>query len=85
MLDRCYEHYGIEPNLGGLVTWARANGIPFPRKERGKPWSAYVAEWKAARSANGQPAPRGPAPKGKGPDYNADVGAALPGEGRHRD
>lgn len=44
-----------------------------------------VAEWKATRSANGQPAPRGPAPKGKSPDYNVDVGAALPGEGRHRD
>jgi hypothetical protein len=66
VLDRCYEHYGIEPHLTGLVTWARANGIPFPRKERNKPWSTYIAEWKAARSANGQPAPARPGAQGQG-------------------
>jgi hypothetical protein len=35
VLDRCYEHHGTEPTLGELVQFARANGIPFPRKEHG--------------------------------------------------
>jgi hypothetical protein len=55
VLDRCYEHYGVEPRFTDLTTFARANGIPFPRRERGKPWSTCVEEWKAARRTNGLP------------------------------
>jgi hypothetical protein len=51
VLDRCYEHYGVEPRFRDLETFAKANGIPFPRKQRGRPWSSYVEEWKAGRRA----------------------------------
>jgi hypothetical protein len=82
VLDRCYEHHGTEPTLGELVLFARANGIPFPRKERGRPYSSYVKEWKDGRSARGLDPPDGPPPKCERPDYSADVGAALPEERR---
>jgi hypothetical protein len=82
VLDRCYEHHGVEPTLGELVLFARANGIPFPRKERGRPYSSYVEEWKDARTARGLTVPDGPHPKSERPDYSRDVGAVLPGERR---
>lgn len=82
VLDRCYEHHGTEPTLGELVLFARANGIPFPRKERGRAYSSYVTEWKDGRAARGLGAPDGPPPKCERPDYSYDVGAALPGERR---
>ncbi|MBV8945847.1 MAG: hypothetical protein JOZ95_10525 [Solirubrobacterales bacterium] len=82
VLDRCYEHHGTEPTLGELVLFARANGIPFPRKERGRPYRSYVKEWKDRRSARGLDTPDGPPPKCERPDYTVDVGAALPGESR---
>ena len=82
VLDRCYEHHGTEPTLGEPVLFARANGIPFPRKERGRPYSSYVKEWKDRRSARGLDIQDGPPPKCERPDYTSDVGAALPGESR---
>jgi hypothetical protein len=82
VLDRCYERHGTEPTLGELALFARANGIPFPRKERGRPHSSYVTEWKVGRSARGLDVPDGPPPKRERPDYSSDVGAALSGESR---
>jgi hypothetical protein len=56
--------------------------IPYPRRERGRPWSSYVTEWKARRRAQGLAVPNGPPPTAQRPDYSKDVGAALPGESR---
>jgi hypothetical protein len=80
VLDRCHEHHGTEPTLLELVVFAKANGIPFPRKERGRPYNSYVEEWKVARIARGLTIPDGPPPEAERPDYSRDVGAALPGE-----
>lgn len=85
VLDRCYVAHGTQPTIGELVVFARANGIPFPRKERGKPWSEYVAEWKEARRAEGLGVPEGPPAKRDRPDYAQDVGAARAGERRIRE
>jgi hypothetical protein len=82
VLDRCYEHHGTEPTLGELVLFARANGIPFPRKERGRPFGSYVKEWKDGRAAEGLDIPDGPPPKSERPNYSCDVGAALATERR---
>jgi len=82
VLSRCYEHHGAEPTLGELELFARANGIPFPRKERGRPYSSYVKEWKDRRAAQALDVPDGPPPKSDRPDYTSDVGAALAGEKR---
>lgn len=82
VLDRCYEHHGTEPTLRELELFARANGIPFPRKQRGRPYADYVTEWKDARIARGLSAPDGPPPTHERPDYSRDVGAALHGERR---
>ncbi len=84
VLDRRYEHHNAEPTFRELVLFARTNGIPFPRKERGRPYSAYVREWKEARVAQGLPVPVEPPPKAERPDYARDVGAALPGERRSK-
>jgi len=82
VLDRCYEHHGTEPTLGELVLFARVNGIPFPRKDRGRPYSSYVKEWKDARAGRGLDIPDGPPPKSERPDYSCNVGAVIPGEKR---
>lgn len=82
VLDRCYEHHGTQPTLGELVLFARANDIPFPRKQRGRPYSSYVKDWKDARTERGLTVPDGPPPKSERPDYTRDLGAALPGERR---
>jgi hypothetical protein len=82
VLDRCYEHHGTEPTVRELVVFAKANGIPFPRKERGRPYNSYVEKWKETRIARGLTIPDGPPPKSERPDYWRDVGAALPGERR---
>jgi hypothetical protein len=82
VLDRCYEHHRTEPTLGELVLFARANRVPFPRKERGRPFSSYVNEWKGWRAARGLDVPDGPPPKCERPDYSCNVGAAVPGETR---
>ena len=82
VLDRCYEHHGTEPTLLELVLFAKANRIPFPRKERGRPYSSYVKEWKDGRAARGLAVPDGPPPKPERPDYSCEVGAALAGERR---
>ena len=84
VLDRCFEHHRAEPTSGELATFARANGIPFPRRERGRPWSDYVREWKDGRREQGLPVPDGPPPKRERPDYTRHVGAARPGERRGR-
>jgi hypothetical protein len=77
-------HHRAEPTSGELETVARANGIPFPRRERGRPWSGYVREWMDRRREQGLPVPDGPPPKRQRPDYTHDVGAARPGERRGR-
>jgi hypothetical protein len=82
VVDRCYDHFRTEPTLGELVQFARANRIPFPRKERGRSYSSYVKEWKDWRATRGLDVPDGPPPKSERPDYSCDVGAALPGERR---
>jgi hypothetical protein len=84
VLDRCYERHGTEPTIKEIELFARANGIPFPRRERGRPWSSYVTEWKEGRRARGLPVPSGPPPTSQRPDYSEDVGAALPEERRMR-
>lgn len=79
------DHYGVEPSFRQLEAFARGNGIPFPRKERGRPWSSYVDEWKAERRARGMPVPRAAPLRGRAaPDFSRDVGAARPGERRGR-
>ena len=84
LLERCFAHHATEPTSSELETFARANGIPFPRRERGRSWSDYVREWKNNRLAQNRPVPAGPPPKRERPDYAQDVGAALPGERRGR-
>jgi hypothetical protein len=63
---------------------AKANGIPLPRKERGRAWSDYLREWKEGRTAKGLRVPNGPPPKAQRPNYAQDVGSALPGERRQK-
>ena len=82
VLDRCYEHHGAEPTIADLEQFARANGIPFPRKDR--PYSDLVNEWKQTRRDQGLAVPDGPPPTSQRPDYTVDVGAARPGERRAR-
>jgi hypothetical protein len=84
VLERCFAAHGTEPTIAELAAFAKANGIPFPRKERGRPYSDYVREWKDGRRAKGLPVPEGPPPKRERPDYDQDVGAAAPGERRAR-
>ncbi len=84
VIDRCYDHHSAEPTSGELETFARANGIPFPRRERGRSWSDYLREWKDRRREQGLSVPDGPPPKRQRPDYSLDVGAALPRERRGR-
>jgi hypothetical protein len=84
VLDRCFEHHQTEPTAGELETFARANGIPFPRRQRGRPWSDYVREWKDGRREQGLAVPEGPPPKRQRPNYGQDLGAARPGERRGR-
>lgn len=64
------------------MLFARVNGIPFPRKDRGRPYSSYVKEWKDARAVRGLEIPDGPPPKSERPEYSCNVGAAFPGEKR---
>jgi hypothetical protein len=82
VLDRCYEAHGTQPTFGELALFARANGIPFPRKEIGRPWDDYLDEWKDFRRGAGLEVPAMPPPKRARPDYGQDVGAAN--EGEHR-
>jgi hypothetical protein len=84
VLDHLYQHHGTEPTAREAEVFASANGTPFPRRERGKPWSAYIAEWKQRRREQGLAVPDGPPPKAQRPDYSQDVGAALPGERRRK-
>jgi len=82
ILDRCFEHYRIEPTSSEVELFAKANGIPFPRRQRGQTWSDDVREWKDRRRQQGLPVPDGPPPTRERPDYSQDVGAARPGERR---
>lgn len=82
VLDRCFEAHGTEPRMKELALFAQANGIPFPRKERGRPFSDFVREWKERRTAAGLPVPAGVPPKRDRPDYSRDVGAREEGEAR---
>jgi len=82
IIERCYEHHGTEPTTGDAELFAKANGIPFPRRERGRPWTDVLREWKDGRCAAGLPVPAGPPPKALRPDYSLDVGAAREGERR---
>jgi hypothetical protein len=75
ILDRCYEAYGTEPTVRDSEVFARANGIPYPRRERGRAWSSYVSEWKEQRRGKGLPVPNGPPLTDRRPDYAVDVGA----------
>lgn len=82
ILDRCYEAHGAEPTSSENEVFARANGIPYPRRERGRAWSSYVGEWKEGRRGRGLAIPDGPPPTAWRPDYVIDVGAAHAGERR---
>jgi len=82
VLDRCYAHHHTEPVSVELELFARANGIPYPRRESGKAFAEYVTEWKQQRLAAGLDIPGRPPRKRDRPDYGVDVGAARPGERR---
>ncbi len=80
ILERCYEAHGCQPTQGECETFARANGIPFPRRKQG--WNSYLSEWRERRRERGLPIPDGPPPKSERPDYSQDLGASLEGERR---
>jgi hypothetical protein len=82
ILERCYEQHGTEPTVSEIEAFARANGIPYPRRQRGRPWFSYVEEWKDGRRAKGLDVPDGPPPKAQRPDSSSDVGAGHAGERR---
>lgn len=84
ILDRCYEHHGAQPSVHESEVFARANGIPYPRRKKGRSWATTVRAWKKSRRARGLDVPKGPPRRGQHPDYSQDVGAALPGERRGR-
>lgn len=81
LLDRCYAVHGAQPSARELKTFARANGIPYPRDED-RTWLESVSAWKARRRASGVPIPDGLPPRNQRPDYARNVGAARPGERR---
>jgi len=83
-LERCFVHHGTQPTSLELDAFAKANGIPTPRREDGVPWSEYLCQWKDGRRAQGLNVPAGPPPKAERPDYTQDIGAALPGERRRK-
>ena len=72
VLERCYEGHGTEPTSRESEDFARANGIPYPRRTR--PWAAYVADWKRDRAARGLLIPDGPPAKNQRPDYTRPIG-----------
>lgn len=84
LMERFYDHYGVQPSLRNLRAFALGNGIPYPM--RTQPFRAAVAEWVASRRERSLPEPRVVTRVGgrghKAPDYSADVGAARPGERR---
>ncbi len=84
LLERFYDHYGVQPSLRNLQAFALGNGIPYPRHKQ--PFGVAVAEWVASRRDRGLPAPRVVTRIGgrghKAPDYSVDVGAARTGERR---
>ena len=84
VLDRCYEHHGVVATYTQLLAFARANGVPMRNRPAGRPWSAFIEDWRAQRRERGLPAPQLPAPGSPAPDFNQDVGAALPGERKSR-
>lgn len=79
LLERFYEHYGVQPAVEDLRAFARANAIPYPN-ERGVRFGDAVAAWKAERIARGLPVPEKPPPSKERADYSRDVGAAREGE-----
>jgi hypothetical protein len=81
LLERFYEHYGVQPTADDLKAFARGNGIPYSN-ERGMRFGEAVAAWKAARRARGLPVPDQPPPPKERADYSRDVGAAREGERR---
>lgn len=82
ILDRCYEAHGTEPTSSESEVFARANGIPYPRRERGRAWSSYVSEWKEGRRGRRLAIPDRPPPTARRPDYAIDVGAGHADERR---
>ena len=84
ILDRCYEAHGTEPTSSESEVFARANGIPYPRRERGRAWSSYVGEWKEGRLGSALAIPDRPPPTAQRPDYALDVGAGHADERRAR-
>jgi len=84
ILDRCYEAHGAQPTQRESELFARANGVPYPRREPGRPWSSYLREWKRERRTRGLAVPTGPARKGGRPDFAAPVLAPAAGERRSR-
>jgi hypothetical protein len=82
ILDRCYEAHGTEPTSSESEVFARANGIPYPRRERGRAWSSYVGEWKEGRLGSALAIPDRPPPTALRPDYALDVGAGHADERR---
>ncbi len=84
ILDRCYEAHGTEPTTNESEVFARANGIPYPRREIGRAWSSYLIEWKEGRRNRGLGVPDKPPSKNQRPDYTINVGAGLHDEKRMR-
>lgn len=80
IIERCYAHHGAQPFGVDVNAFAKANRIPVPRREAGRPWTDYIREWKDGRAAAGLPVPACPPPKAQRPDYSQDVGAAREGE-----
>ncbi len=90
VMERFYEHYGVQPTREDLAAFARGNGIPVSDEGK-RHWTESIAAWRQQRQARGLPAPQGiSSPRGRPPkhaptlpDYSRDVGAAKPGEHLH--
>lgn len=55
-LERCFAHHGTQPTSLELEldAFAKANGIPTPRRQDGVPWSEYLRRRGAARRTPAQ-------------------------------
>ncbi len=80
LLERFHDAHGAQPTARDLKTFARANGIPYPR-ETTRTWNESVAAWKQRRREQGLPVPDSPPPLAERADYGAVPPAPAPGVG----